>query len=745
MGNNSENKLMCKCCFNSFDDKDKEPKLLPCFHVFCKSPCLERLAAQDPERKTLTCPTCKYRVILPENGVTGLRTDFQVLRLLKHKEARERAERLMCDNCKKSSAVKYCCDCKQLMCDKCGELHETWEAFSNHKLRSTEDVRSDPVKELVPVNQPLMCEKHKQMELRMYCDTCSELICSDCTFRFHKNHDYDVMNDAFATQREQLILHLKPFREQLHSVEHALETLTTRENDIRKQTATIEELIKTEIDQLCHLLCQRKEKLLTSLENHTKQNLHDLASQKDNVDATHEIMRSCLEYADAGLKTCPGTEGEVLRMKKPVLERIKEITAEFDSDAIQPKTEADIELRTNDRALRACQEFGEVICHFVSPENSYITGDGTKISTKDKQTAVELHPISAENCNIEQEFKLTAELAHTRSAATTTCLYTKEENGRHTITYRPVNRGRHSLHIRVNCTHIRGSPFSIAVTPSLENLRTPAKVWLTSNHPYGIAVNSSRQIVFTEQNEDCVSLVNAEGQTIACFGRPGSRSGQLKAPCGVTVDQSDNIYVVDNSNHRIQKFSPEGSFIDAAGSRGAGTENDLNFRHPFGICFNKANDLLYVCDHNNHRIQVLTTELTFVNSFGENGRALGQFNCPTNLAFDSANNLYVTDRNNNRVQVFTAEGEYLRSFFNKANGETLCLPTAIAIDSGNVIYVSECDLNCVSLFTSEGKYITSFGGPGSQDGQFNGIHGLYVDQDDSIYVADFHNKKIQIF
>ena len=52
-------------------------------------------------------------------------------------------------------------------------------------------------------------------------------------------------------------------------------------------------------------------------------------------------ISSCLEYTEAGLET--GTEGEVLRMKSPVLKRIEELTAEFDPNAIQPKTEADIE------------------------------------------------------------------------------------------------------------------------------------------------------------------------------------------------------------------------------------------------------------------------------------------------------------------------------------------------------------------------------------------------------------------
>ena len=131
--------------------------------------------------------------------------------------------------------------------------------------------------------------------------------------------------------------------------------------------------------------------------------------------------------------------------------------------------------------------------------------------------------------------------------------------------------------------------------------------------------------------------------------------------------------------------------------------------------------------------------------FGSTGSGNGRFKNPTYAALDDANNLYVTDCENHRVQVFTAAGQFLRAFTNKANREQLQKPFAIAIDSSNTVYVSERDRRCVSVFTPQRKYITSFGTKGAEEGQFNGVYGISVDQNDSIIVSDINNGRLQIF
>ena len=723
-------KLICSKCSKNF----KEPKLLPCFHVFCKS-CLEKLVVQGLEKQSLTCHACQYQVTLPEDGVAGLQADFKVEHLLEDREALEKAKNPNCENCKKNVATNYCQQCKVPMCQGCTEMHPKWGDFSNHEFISTNEVKAGPANVLVLPKKAIRCVEHNK-KLTTYCNKCSKLVCSICVLESHTDHNCKRVEEVFPQHKTELVASLETLKGKLDSVKRTLSTFDARDNEINNQRAGLEDNIKKEIGMLRQLLDKREQELVTSLKTQTEQKQKDLADHRGLVQTTQAKISGCFEYAEAGLET--GTEGEVLRMKAPVLERIEEINAEFDLGALQPNIEADLELSTDNQASKVCEEFGEVGPNLVCAENSVATGFGTKLALSNVETKVEVHPKSKKNVEIKCELQIVAKLVHTRSRLKIKCTY-EQENGQHIITYKAFSRGRHNLHITVNGKHIRGSPYAVVVTPLLAK---PVRVERGWNEPYGVAVNSRREIIVAGHNEDCISIL---GEQRTYFGNDSFRKGYLRCPYGVTVDSDDNIYVVDDeksrvlplANDRVLKFDSSGTFVATASS--------LQLKNPIGICFNKTNKHLYVCDQLNHRVLVLTTDLAFVKAFGDKGNRDGQFECPLNSAFDSDNNLYVTDSGNNRVQVFTAEGKFVRAFSDKANEKTLVGLNAIAIDSDNVVYVSENGRHCVSRFTTDGEYIDSFGGHGREDGQFNGITGLCIDHNECVLVCDCHNNRLQIF
>ena len=133
------------------------------------------------------------------------------------------------------------------------------------------------------------------------------------------------------------------------------------------------------------------------------------------------------------------------------------------------------------------------------------------------------------------------------------------------------------------------------------------------------------------------------------------------------------------------------------------------------------NDKLYVCDRGNYRVQILNTELEYVESFGCYGDGDSQFNRPIDIAKDRAGNLYVSESNNNRVQVFDCNGQFLSTFRKKG-------PCGISVSSDQFVYV--CDNKSVSVFKGGGEFVTSFG-------QFSNPMGITVDDDGFVYVSDY--------
>ncbi len=178
-------KLECSICLDTF----KQPKLLPCYQVFCKSPCLEKLATKDG--RSLTCPTCRHIVPLSERGVAGLQLDFHIDNLFEIRDAFDKAaesSKTQCGNCEERKATGYCRDCGDFMCNNCQAAHQALKLTRSHQIVNLRDFQKEAAKIINDKKTIPTCGKHSGNQLNIYCETCKELICYDCTIRLHKDH-----------------------------------------------------------------------------------------------------------------------------------------------------------------------------------------------------------------------------------------------------------------------------------------------------------------------------------------------------------------------------------------------------------------------------------------------------------------------------------------------------------------------------------------------------------------------------
>ena len=76
------------------------------------------------------------------------------------------------------------------------------------------------------------------------------------------------------------------------------------------------------------------------------------------------------------------------------------------------------------------------------------------------------------------------------------------------------------------------------------------------------------EVLVTQSGAHCISIFSSTREKFRSFGSKGSGHGQFDYRRGVAVDDDGNILVVDEYNHRIQKFSPDGKFIMSVGKKG---------------------------------------------------------------------------------------------------------------------------------------------------------------------------------
>ncbi len=732
--------LKCSLCLNVF----KRPKMLPCFHVFCKSPCLTKLVASDG--LSLTCPICQHIAPLLKKGVAGVQSDVHIDHLLEIRDVLYKIkddDDIYCGTCEYVKATGYCNDCREFLCDDCQTAHKKVKLSKTHSLVSLDKLKNKMTSMVLPKKAIPNCPKHSENALKMYCNTCSILICTDCTVRFHKDHNYDLIVDVIAQHKEELATSLKPLKEKLARVQEALKDFDKRATKISNQETATKANICREIDEHIVLLDQRKAELKGELELITQSKQKSLAMQKDPIEMTQKKLSSYLEHVEEALKT--GTDGELLEMKASALQRIEQVSTEFDSKALPPKVVADMELvPSNKQPLQqACQSFLEV-CNggsFSAKNSNTLRTDFNNAKIGETKT-VYFEPLAENFKPFEGSVDLNVEFVHIKSGNVLKCDVKKEENGQYMISCCPAFRGKHELRLTVNNIPVRDSPFPLTVT----GLEKPIRVIRGLRKPRGVAVNSKKQFVVVDCNGTCLSVLTAEGEKIQSFG-------ELRSVYGVTVDLEDNIYVIEENRCCVHKFSMDGVLLATIGKKGGGI---LEFNSPVDICYNRGDNNLYVPDQDNHRIQIISTDLTFVGYFGTRGSENGQFQKPLCVAFDSAYNLYVTDYNNCRIQVFATGGQFLRFFpYNDMWSKLHCsFPQAIAVDSSDTVYITNSTtMNSVSAFTSQGVHISTIfvSGPvrtlldGYNLSMFGKHFGLYVDQNDSVVKVNHSAGQLQIY
>jgi sugar lactone lactonase YvrE len=275
------------------------------------------------------------------------------------------------------------------------------------------------------------------------------------------------------------------------------------------------------------------------------------------------------------------------------------------------------------------------------------------------------------------------------------------------------------------------------------------------NKPSGMAVGPDGSMYLTEERGQRLIKLDAAGQAQWTVGQAGVAGGssdntRFNRPTDVALAPSGLIYVADTVNNRIQIFNPDGSYYGTLGA-GYGT-GDYQFKYPYGL-FITPDGTIYVADYDNHRVQIYNSSRVYVATLGETGvpgSDSAHFHSPNDVVVDTRGYIYVSENSNYRVQVFDDSRAFVRTIgvtgvggsgFDYLNG-----PFHVGVDARNDLYVASTWSHAIHVFDQNGAYLTTLGNSrGSRSGQLADPHGVALDSDGNLYVADYNNARIQKF
>ncbi len=219
-------------------------------------------------------------------------------------------------------------------------------------------------------------------------------------------------------------------------------------------------------------------------------------------------------------------------------------------------------------------------------------------------------------------------------------------------------------------------------------------------------------------------------------------AGGFNAPRGVSVNPVDgSVAVSDTYNWRIQTFTNAGVFVKAWGERGRG---DYEFNYARQLRYSPFNQDIVITDTDNGRIKAYTKDGVFRWSTGVGGiGGLGEFRNPQDLAITKDGTIYVADSNNARIQVLSKDGELLRMFGSVAQ---FGYPRGITVDPvDGSLWVADSAKSKISHWKTDGTFLGYVNIPvGTANNQLSKPFGIAVDAE-RIYVADTPTHKIKVF
>ncbi|MDX6607988.1 MAG: hypothetical protein QOD14_2528 [Solirubrobacterales bacterium] len=324
------------------------------------------------------------------------------------------------------------------------------------------------------------------------------------------------------------------------------------------------------------------------------------------------------------------------------------------------------------------------------------------------------------------------------------------------------------------------------------------------NNPIGIATDSAGGVYVADSSNNRIQKYDSSGTFLLAWGKnvastgpgntgvgfevcvagvdtcqggtSGGLGGELNIPVGVATDSANNVYVADQSNHRIQRFDSSGVFQLTWGkdviNNGVGST-------AFEICVNGGPD---PCQAGTH------------------GTLGGELYSPYAVAVDAASDVYVTDFSNKRVQKYDSSGNFLRAwgmdvvatgspddtvgghaeicvvtidvcqapFVDGPQGGEFNSPFGVAADSAGGVYVSDAGGGRIQKFNPSGGFVSAWGGDvttggttayeictvaancktgdgGGLGGEMYGPRGLATDTAGDLFVADQSYNRIQKF
>lgn len=724
--------------------------MLPCFHCFCRD-CIELLRVQN---RDFHCPECHRDVTIPDDDVNTLPDAFPVYHTLELLRLRQRLDStqhgIECDSCLNAEAGAFCHDCGQYICNSCSRRHEAELQFSDHQIVSFTELSTSPSdsprhavltrSRTMGVNERfLQCRKHFGRRVCYYCN-CGELICETCADREHKEHKHKYISEAVKDCKKEIRDKLPNVRVVHKRIAGAAADVPRIRKEVEYQGQALSDSVDSSFERLHRLLDRHKADMKTRISQMTKTKLNKLGTQQLELEGISDEMQRLEDFTENWLET--STERELLLLYKFLQERVTQALRQYSRMNVKPVEVPNLAIKVScgPQLQDTCRKHAVVYSNTADASKCIAEGPGLKSAETMKFAEFTVMVFDKEGKPCKSTQNVSVQVKCLSNEYTFQAEVNDIGQGMYRVSYCPKFRGNHEIVVHVNEKVIPGSPLRIVVWQPPSQLGRCHGIIDGVTSPRGLALKKNGNLLVCEWNGGRIVELDDIGRQIRSFG-----SNQLSHPASVAIDRQGAMYVVDAAGERscVNKYSSSGDLLNSVGREGTELSE---FKNPRGLAVSNRNEL-FVCDRDNHRIQVFNSQLKYLRCINLRNidRQLLKPSQPNGIVFDGSGNMFVTDYANNCILYFSLTEQFILSFSSEG-GNQGCLagPESIHIDKG-LLYVTESTNHRVSVFRTTAEFVMTFGRIGSGDSELKFPMGIVTNRFGMVYICELLNNRIQVF
>lgn len=295
----TDDEVTCSLCLDDF----KDPRILPCFHTYCKL-CLDELIKPERCNGKFLCPLCRTLHYIPKEDGNGFPSNYYMTALMKNINPKTEA----CSICADSSieAIKMCLDCDQSLCQTCLNYHLKLTVTKSHRIAS--------LSEKGKMEKTSYCLKHKTEILRFFCKECNVAICRDCKLTIHEGHFSVDIEDVSREALLRISDLITDYNSHVEELKNSDKFLVAYEKDIDGVSETAKSNIEVCINEICNEVKRSGKLVQDDIERRVLVKMRAVQDIRKDVQKRMQASRKVVEHIEQVKKV--GSTADIINTQK---------------------------------------------------------------------------------------------------------------------------------------------------------------------------------------------------------------------------------------------------------------------------------------------------------------------------------------------------------------------------------------------------------------------------------------------